>query len=176
MPLLATDKFLVERGGVQYQMDANEIADFVGAIRDYTAADIAARDALTGLKVGDRVFVADASSDATVDSSWAIYRVQTIGPITYFKIQEGEGLDVVAGGANLGYTAAANQGTITNDGGTAAIIPVVDAVNAGLATPAMFSASHTAASAGGTTQTNPIVVNAGTQQVTLNITQLTALP
>ena len=176
MPLSATDKLLVERGGVQYQMDASEIADFVGAVRDFTANDIAARDALTNLNVGDRVFVADASADATVDSGWAIYRVQTTGPITYFKIQEGEGLDVVAGGANLGYTPAANQGTITNDGGSAAIIPAVTGANAGLATPAMLTNSHGPASAGGTAQTNPVVVNGGTQEVTFNITQLRALP
>lgn len=176
MPLQTSDLFIVERGGVQYHMTAIQIGDFVGAVRDYTAADIPARDALTGLAVGDRVFVVDASADATVDSDWAIYRVGSIGPITYDKIQEGEGLDVVAaGGSDLGYTAAAGQGTITNSNGTPAVIPAVTATEAGLATPAMFTSAHSAASAGGTAQTNPVVVN-GSQQVSFSITQLAALP
>ncbi len=46
-----------------------------------------------------------------------------------------------AGGAtNLGYTASALNGIITNTNGTIATLPLVDATNAGLATPAMFNA------------------------------------
>lgn len=175
MTLQTTDLFVVERGGVQYQMTASQIADFVGAVKDFTAADITARDALSGLSVGDRVFVVDASADGTVDSGWAIYRVGSTGPIAFDKIQEGEGLDVVAAGSDLGYTAAAGSGTVTNSNGTPAVIPAVTATEAGLATPAMFTNSHGAASAGGTAQSNPVVVN-GSQQVSFNITQLTALP
>jgi hypothetical protein len=46
-----------------------------------------------------------------------------------------------AGATNLTYTAAPTQGTVNSDTGTDAVIPVVDAVNAGLATPAMLAAS-----------------------------------
>ena len=81
MALANTDLFIVERGGAQYKMTANQIADFVGAIRDFTVADIAARNLLTGLKVGDRVFVTNATGDSTVTSGWAVYRVASIGPI-----------------------------------------------------------------------------------------------
>lgn len=133
MALANTDLFIVERGGVQYKMTANQIADFVGAIRDFTVADIPARNALTGLKVGDRVFVTNATADSTVVSGWAVYRVASIGPNVFQKIQEQESMDFVV-------------------------------------------TSHNPASAGLTPQANPIVVNAGTQEITFNITQLTALP
>lgn len=178
MALQSTDLFIVERAGVQYQMTADQIADFVGAVRDFTAADITARDALTGLNVGDRVFVTDATADAEVDSGWAVYRVQSTGPNVFEKIQEQESMDlVVTGGTtNLGYTASAASGTITNDNGDNAVIPLADGTNAGLMSPAAFNAVHPAASAGLTAQSNPVVVNGGNQQVTFNITQLTALP
>jgi hypothetical protein len=133
MALAVTDLFIVERAEVQYKMTANQIADFVGAIRDFTVADIAARNLLVGLKVGDRVFVTNATGDSTVASGWAVYRVSSIGPIVYQKIQEQESMDFI----------------IT---------------------------SHNPASAGLTPQSNPIVVNASTQAITFNITQLTALP
>lgn len=133
MALQASDIFIVQRGGTLYKLTATEIADFVGAIRDYTVSDIAARNALTGLEVGDRVFVVDAASDATVDAGWAIYRVQSTGPTVFFKIQEQEGMDLVV-------------------------------------------TTHAAASSGGTTASNPVNVNAGTQVITFNITQLDPLP
>lgn len=133
MALQVSDLFLVERAGVQYQMTANQIADFVGAVRDFTVADIAARNLLIGLKVGDRVFVTNATADSTVTSGWAVYRVASIAPIVYQKIQEQESMDIVI-------------------------------------------ATHNPASAGLTPQSNPIVVNASTQAITFNITQLTALP
>ena len=41
-----------------------------------------------------------------------------------------------AGGTNIGYTAAANQGTITSSTGTDATVPLADNVNAGLFTAA----------------------------------------
>ena len=43
---------------------------------------------------------------------------------------------------NLTYTASPTQGIVNSDTGTDATIPVVDAINAGLATPAMFVNSH----------------------------------
>lgn len=177
MPLTQTDLFIVERGGVQYQMTADQIANFVGAVRDYTVADITARDALTGVNVGDRVFVTDASSEADVDSGWAVYRVQSTGPNTFAKIQEQEGLDVIAaGGTNLAYTPAPTQGTVTSSTGNDAVIPAVTGTNAGLATPQMLTDSHAPASTSGTTATNPITIVPSTQVLSFSLGSLTALP
>jgi len=183
MALQSSDLLLVERANVQYHMTADELADFLGAVNDYSATTIAARDANTltptpptgGLGVGDRVFVADATGDGTVDAGWAVYRVSSVGPIVYDKVQEQESLDVVISVA-LGYTASPTGGTVTNSAGADASLPVVDGTNAGLATPAMFTNSHVAASAGLTPGTNPVVVGAANQEVTFSISQLAALP
>lgn len=175
MALQNTDLLLVERSGVKYQMTADQLADFLGAVKDYSVSDIAARDALTDLKVGDRVFVADATADATVEIGWAIYRVNAVGPITYGKIQEQESLDVVVGNSDLGYTASATEGVVTNSNGTSATIPAVTITNAGLATPAMLAASHQPATATGTSATNPIVIGAN-QELSFSIGNLTTLP
>jgi hypothetical protein len=185
MALTNTDLFIVERAGVQYKMTAQQLADFNGAVHEYTANTIGERDAGTlsptppggGLKVGDRVFVVDASADLTVTADWAVYRVGSTGPIVYDKIQEKESLDqVVSGGGNLSYTPSPTNGVVTNSGGTDATIPLATDTNAGLASPAMFNAVHLAASAGGTAASNPVAVNGGTQVITFNITSLTSLP
>ncbi len=177
MALQSTDLFIVERAGVQYNMTADQIADFVGAVNDVTAADIPARDALTGLRVGDRVFVTDATADVSVDTGWAVYRVQSIAPIVYEKIQEQESMDLsISVSTNLGYTPGAASGVVTNDNGTGATIPLADGTNAGLASPQMFTNSHPAASSGLTSASNPINIVGATQVATFNITQLTALP
>lgn len=176
MGLINSDLFMVERSGVQYKMTAEEIANFVGAVRDFTAATIAARDLITGLTVGDRVFVTDASSDSTVSASWAVYRVQSVGPIVFEKIQEQESMDlVISATTDLAYTAGAASGVVTSSTGTDATIPLADGTNAGLMPPAMFTNSHEAATPGLTAGTNPINIS-GTQVVTLGVTQLTALP
>ena len=161
-------------------MTAAEVAEFVGAPADFTAADIAARDDLDNtetLKVGDRVFVTDATSEPDVNLGWAVYRVQSIGPATFIKISEQESLDVsITAGTNLSYTAAPNGGTVVNDGGDNAVLPLVDATNAGLASPAMLANSHPAAAAGLTASVNPININPTTQQATFAINQLDPLP
>lgn len=176
MALQNTDLFIVERAGVQYQMTANQIADFVGAVRDYTVADITGRNTLTGLTPGDRVFVTDASSEADVNSGWAIYRVVSTGPNVFEKIQEQESMDmVITASTNLSVSRNAVSVTVESDTGTDAVIPLVDGTNAGLASPAMFTNSHQAATAGLTSSSNPVNVS-GSQVVTFNITQLTALP
>lgn len=175
MALQSTDLFIVERGGVQYKMTSAGLADFLGAVRDYTVANITARDALTDLAVGDRVFVSDASADGTVTSGWAIYRVASIGPIVYEKIQEQESMDMsITAATNLSITRDAASATIESDTGTNAVIPLADGTNAGLASPSMFNNNHVATTVGLTTATNPI--NISGQELTFGITQLTALP
>lgn len=140
MTLQSTDLLLVERGGAQYKMTPDALGTFLGAIRDESVANIAARDGLTGLSEGDRVFVGDASADASVDAGWAVYRYNGTD---FDKIQEQESLDVsVSSGGDLGYSASSTQGVITNTGGTDATIPAVTASNAGLATPDMLNNSH----------------------------------
>lgn len=62
----------------------------------HVVADIAARDALTGLKVGDQCWVIDASADATVASGAAKYIVQSMSDTTpnWVKTAEAESMDL----------------------------------------------------------------------------------
>lgn len=175
MALQNSDLFIVERAGVQYKMTADQIAEFVGAVNDFTAADVAARDALTDLKVGDRVFVTDASADGSVDAGWAVYRLQSTGPNVFEKIQEQESMDlVISASTNLSYTAGPASGTVNSDNGTNATIPLADGTNAGLASPQMFQNTHVPATTGLTAASNPI--NISGQELTFGVTQLTDLP
>lgn len=180
MALQNTDLFIVERAGVQYKMASDQIADFIGAVRDLTAVtynDMLADSFIGGqtAKVGDKVFIADASDDPSVDTGYAGYRVDSVFPITVTKIYEQESMDLVINTpSNLGYTPTPNQGTITNDNGTAAVIPIVNVTNAGLATPQMFADTHIPATTGLTAGANPI--NISGQELTFGIDQLTPLP
>ena len=170
MSLQSSDLFIVERGGVQYKMDADQLKTFVRV--SYIVADIAARDALS-VGAGTRVLVQDASADSTVDSGFAVYWYDGT---SYIKTAEGESLDVTVAPTNLGYTPASNQGTVTSSTGTNAVIPAVDGTNAGLATPTMFNNTHPAANTAGTAATNPVAINAGTQQISFSISGLSSLP
>lgn len=62
--------------------------------------DIAARDAITGMNVGDQAWVIDASADPTVDRGGAkyIYQSEEVG---WVKTAEAESMDVVLKWANL---------------------------------------------------------------------------
>ena len=83
---------------------------------ELTVADISARDALTGLADGAKVFVEDAIGDPLVAAGWAIYRyraateaVGTEGEDGYVpavaagwtKVAEGESLDIIHEWANI---------------------------------------------------------------------------
>ena len=169
MALTSGDLFIVERSGVQYKMNADQLQTFVRA--NTLVADITARDALT-VVTGHRVYVLDASGDATVDAGGAFY---VWDGTAYQKIAEDESFDVTIAPTDLGYTPSPTNGLITSSTGTDATIPVVNSTNAGLATPAMFNNSHVAASSAGTSSTNPVTVN-GSQQVGFSISNLSALP
>lgn len=192
MALQGSDNLAIQRGGTMYRILGSDILDYVLAnvgTTQYEVADIAARNALTNITLGDRVFVVDASADATVDTGWAIYTWRGAG---WTKVAEEEGLDVVAGGANLTYTAAPTQGTVVSSSGTDAIIPAADGTNAGLMIPsqvtkvghlavtaatdldAMRTASHAAATLAGTTNTNPLTISG--QVLGFSISQLTLAP
>lgn len=169
MALTSTDLFIVERGGVQYKMDADQLKTFVQA--NYIAADITARDALT-LDTGDEVYVVDASADGTVTAGGAKY---IWDGSAFIKMAEDESFDVAIAPTDLAYTPSPTNGLVTSSTGTDATVPAVDATNAGLATPAMFTNSHVAASSALTAATNPVTVD-GSQAVGFSITQLSALP
>lgn len=192
MALQGSDNLAIQRGGTMFRILGSDILDYVLAnvgTTQYEVADIAARNALTNITLGDRVFVVDASADATVDTGWAIYTWRGAG---WTKVAEEEGLDVVAGGANLTYTAAPTQGTVVSSSGTDAIIPAADGTNAGLMVPsqvtkvghlavtaatdldAMRTASHAAATLAGTTNTNPLTISG--QVLGFSISQLTLAP
>lgn len=192
MALQGSDYFLIERGSTVYNILGSDILAYVQAnvgTSEYDVADITARNALANLSTGDRVFVADASADATVSTGWAIYIWRGSA---FTKVAEEEGLDVVAGGADLGYTAAPTQGTVTSSSGTNAILPLANGTNAGLLAPADFTklgnitvtgsvnldslntASHAAATLAGTTNSNPLTLSG--QQLGFSISQLTAAP
>jgi hypothetical protein len=192
MAVQGSDYFIIERGGAVYSALASDILAYVQAnvgTSEYDVADITARNALTGLSTGDRVFVVDASADSTVTSGWAIYVWRGGG---FTKVAEAEGLDVVAGGADLGYTASPTQGVVTSSSGTDATIPAANGTNAGLMVPAqvtklghltvtaatdldaMRTASHAAVTLAGTTNTNPLTLSG--QVIGFSISQLTAAP
>ena len=192
MAMQGSDYFIIERGSTVYNLLGSDILAYVQSnigSSEYDVADIAARNALSGLSTGDRVFVVDASADATVASGWAIYVWRGSA---FTKVAEEEGLDVVVGGADLGYTASATQGIVTSSSGTDATLPAANGTNAGLMIPAQFTklsnititgavnldtlatASHAAVTLAGTTNSNPLTLSG--QAAGFSISQLTAAP
>lgn len=73
-------------------------------------ADIAARNALTGMTDGVQVRVLDASADPSVDSGWAIYSYVEASQ-SWSKIAEQESLDIIEDWSNIqnGPVATANE-------------------------------------------------------------------
>lgn len=192
MALQGSDKFAIERSGTLYSADIAGVLAYVRAnlgTSEYNVADITARNALTGLTVGDIAYVVDASADATVDAGWAVYMWQGAA---WSKIMEQESIDMVAGGSDLSYTPSATQGVVVSSTGTDATLPAATNTAAGLMTPAQFdklafititaatnldtirNASHAAATTAGSANTNPIVL-AG-QVLSFSISNLTAAP
>jgi len=192
MALQGTDQFIVERSSTVYSVLSSDILAYVQAnigTSEYDVADITARNALSGLSTGDRVFVVDASADSTVESGWAIYIWRGSA---FTKVAEAEGLDVTVGSANLTYSASATQGVVNSSTGTNATLPAATGTNAGLMLPAQFTkvghiavtdavdlddllaASHAAATTAGTANNNPIVLS--TQELSFSISNLTAAP
>lgn len=194
MAVQGSDLFLISRAGTHYKTLASDILAYVQAnvgTSEYEVATITARNALTGMSVGDRVLVTDATGDATVGSGWAIYVWR--GANTWTKVAEQEGLDVVAGGnTNLSYTAGATNGIVVSSSGDDATIPLGTASNAGLLAPAQFTklghlavtaatdldairvASHAAATVSGTATTNPVTITG--QAIGFSIANLATAP
>jgi len=192
MALQGSDALAISRAGTLYKIVGSDILAYIQAnvgTSEYEVANIAARNALTGVSVGDRVFVVDATGDATVSTGWAIYVWRGAA---YTKVAEEEGLDVVVGGTNLTYTAGASSGIVVSSTGTDATLPAADGTNAGLMVPAQFNklgfiaitqavdldaletASHAAVTTAGTASTNPITVSG--QALNFSIANLTTAP
>jgi hypothetical protein len=193
MAIQSSDNFIIDRGGTPFRALASDIRDYIdeelGAVAEYDVANIAARNALTGLNIGDRVFVVDATGDTTVTSGWAIYIWRGSA---FSKTAEEEGLDVVAGGADLSYTASPTQGIVVSSSGTDATLPAANGTNAGLMVPSQFdklgnltitqavdldaveSTAHAAVTLSGTTTTNPLTLSG--QAVGFSISQLSLAP
>lgn len=192
MALQGSDKFAIERSGTLYSSDIAGVLAYVRAnlgTSEYSVADIAARNALTGMTTGDIAYVVDATGDATVAVGWAVYMWQGAA---WGKISEQEGLDVVTGGSDLSYTPSTTNGTVVSSTGTDAVIPAATGSAAGLLLPAQFdklaniiisasvnldnlaAASHAAVTTAGSANTNPIVVSG--QALSFSISNLTAAP
>jgi hypothetical protein len=192
MALQGSDYFLINRAGVHYKLLASDVLAYISGnigSTEYDVATIAARNALTGLSTGDRVFVADATGDATVTAGWAIYAWRGSA---FTKIAEQEALDVTVAGTNLSYTAAPTNGTVVSNTGNDATLPLGDATNAGLLAPAQFAklafltvtastdldairtASHAAATTQGTATTNPVTLTG--QAIGFSISNLASAP
>lgn len=193
MALQGSDLFVISRAGTHYKTLASDVLAYVQAnvgTSEYEVATIAARNALTGLSVGDRVLVNDATGDATVSTGWAIYVYRA--PSTWTKMAESEGLDVVVGGADLTYTSGAASGIVVSSSGADATIPAATASIAGLMLPAQFNklgfltvtgatdldairtASHAAATVSGSAATNPVTISG--QAIGFSIANLTTAP
>lgn len=192
MALQGSDKFAIERSGTLYSGDIASVLAYVRAnlgTSEYSVADIAARNALTGMTTGDIAYVVSAVGDATVNAGWAVYMWQGAA---WSKISEQESIDVVAGGSDLSYTSSASQGVVVSSTGTDATIPAATGAIAGLMLPAqvdkaaqltvtaatnldnMRNASHAAVTTSGSANTNPIVVTG--QSLSFSISNLTAAP
>ncbi len=194
MAFLGSDVFMLSRSGVHYKTSGSDLLAYVAGslgTSEYKVADIAARNALTGLSLGDRVMVDSAVADPTVSAGWAIY--QWLAASTWRKIAEQESLDITVGGAtNLTYSPSGTNGVVISDTGTDATIPAADATNAGLLVPAGFNklgfltvtaatdldairaASHAPVTLAGTAATNPLTLSG--QQIGFSIANLTTAP
>ena len=138
MALNGSDNLAISRAGSLFKILGSDILAYVEAnigTSQFSVANIVARNALTNLSSGDRVYVTDATGDATVTAGWAIYLYVSSGVWT--KVGESESMDVIAGSiTNLTYTAGASSGIVVSSDGADATLPAVDGVNAGLALPA----------------------------------------
>jgi hypothetical protein len=193
MGLQSSDLFVISRAGTHYKTLASDILAYIQAnvgTSEYEVATIAARNALIGLSVGDRVLVNDATGDATVSTGWAIYVYRA--PATWTKMAESEGLDVVIGGCDLSYTSGAGNGIVVSSNGADATVPAATAAIAGLMVPAQFNklaflsvtgatdldairaASHAAATTSGSASTNPVTISG--QAIGFSIANLTTAP
>jgi len=112
----------------------NEIKSTVDALgtTEHTAVDITARDAVTDLVVGDKIFVTDATADATVNTGWAIYRVQSVWPNLFFKVAEQESLDVAIVANLTAWAVTWTTYEVAISTGTNVVLPWATAVNAWL--------------------------------------------
>lgn len=92
---------VVRRIPTKADIDALIATAIAGVSSGTVVADIAARNAQSGLTVGKQTLVLNATGDATVASGAATYVVQSTGPVVWAKISEAESLDVITTWAAL---------------------------------------------------------------------------
>lgn len=193
MALQGSDNLAISRAGTLYKISGSDILAYVQAnvgTSEYEVANITARNALANLSIGDRVFVTDATGDATVSSGWAIYVYRGAG--TWTKVAEQEGLDVVVGGTDLSMTVGAGTISVNSSSGADITLPAATASLAGLMVPAQFNklafvtvtantdldairtASHAAVTLTGSASTNPLTLTG--QTLGFSIANLTTAP
>ena len=195
MAFQLTDNLVHERAGTHYRGTVQELAEAVnqqiGNVHPAPAADIAARDAVTGLSPLDIVHVTD---DGT--GQWARYQataVDAAGMGTAWELIASQS-QLTSVNSDLGYTPSPTDGTVTNSAGNDATIPLGTGTNAGLLSPADFDKlgflsvtaaadvdqlvtdSHVPAVTAGTATTNPIIVDAATQSFSFDIAGLAVAP
>jgi len=188
MALGLNDVIAVSSAGVNKKATVMDLVNFLtGQIgtTEHKAADIAARNALSNMSIGDRVEVADATGDPTVDSGWALYSYTGAG---WKKVAEEEGLDVVIGHSDLAVSPSPNAVVITNTNGADATLTGATETTAGLLTAEKFTTldfitatqdvnlddlvtkSHDPVTTAGAANNNPIQVNG--QELSFNIDAL----
>lgn len=176
MPLQPLDKFLVQRGTVQYEMTADQLNDFINAGQDLTALsfeDLQNQIFIGGAEaeIDTKVFINDASGDPSVNVGFAIYRISSLSPYMFDKIQEGESLDIVINPTNLSIAVSPTGAIINNDNGNGFAIPLADTTNAGLQSPQDKANVHEAATIEAAT---PLTITG--QEIGFDIAQLPPLP
>jgi len=126
----------------------------------HQAATIAARDALAAAGTADTNDVVFVTDDG--DGKWARYQnLGTAATPNWAKIQDEDALNAGLGATNLGYTAAAGQGTVTNSSGSDAVIPVSAGANAGLVIPPTTASSFLMVNSAGNAYEQVVTIDGG---------------
>ena len=110
----------------------------------YTTAEETKLDGIEALAdVTDAANVVAALDGATLDTATIaatdLVITKDVGTGNLQTVTAQSIADLGSGGANLGYTAAPTNGTVTSDSGTDATLTVADATNAGLMVPEYFT-------------------------------------
>lgn len=191
MAVQSSDMFLLERSGSMYHTLASDILAYIQShlgTTQYEVATIAERNALNNLTYGDKVFVTDASADATVDAGWALYQYIGSG---WRKLAEQESMDINLN-VNLDAIVTPTNITVQSSAGSNAVLPLANNTNAGLLAPAqhtklghllvsdvtdldeMRSNSHVPVTLAGNANTNPLTLSG--QTLGFSISQLIEAP
>lgn len=136
------DNFTAIETAVNAKLDASDAS--VTNAREWTAPTVTQAEAEAGIDTARKAWsvlrvwqaIAKALGGVSVSNTPAAGQVLTATSTSAAAWQDGAG----GGGAtNLGYSASATNGIVTNDTGTDATIPLGDGTNAGLLSPAQHA-------------------------------------